>query len=177
MYLDQNMDVSMTNNVLFHAQKFLVYVENVISGYTFTGNLMIGAHKRANFPTGTGLIDDVACYEQYTAIDFFADHGVDVSNNLCQGSEGEGFVFPSTQCENMDTYPFVHNTAGSCEVAFMYDKVGGSTCIGAKGAIGYASEIGLMANQPGGYTKLIYQEMIFTDNKRGVTLRYAHETD
>lgn len=77
----------------------------------------------------------------------------------------------------MDTYPFVDNTAGSCEVAFMYAKLPGKTCIAAKGAIGYASEIGLMANQPGSQTKLIYEKMFFADNRRGITLRYAHETD
>lgn len=59
----------------------------------------------------------------------------------------------------------------------MYETVDGQTCLGAKGAIGYASQIGLMANQPGSHIKLIYEEMIFTDNNRGVTLRYAHEID
>lgn len=66
------------------------------------------------------MVDDIAAYEQYIAIDFAADHKVNVSYNLVQGSEGEGFVFPATTCDLLSSYPFIFNTAGSCEVAFMY---------------------------------------------------------
>lgn len=86
MYLDQNMNLTIDNNLFFKAKKFLVYVENVLSKYSFTNNLLIGALDRENFPTGTGLVDDVACYEQYIPINFGSDHGVLVTNNLCQGS-------------------------------------------------------------------------------------------
>lgn len=41
----------------------------------------------------------------------------------------------------------------------------------------YANEIGLMANMPGTHTQLIYEDGFFADNGRGITLRYAHETD
>lgn len=85
------------------------------------------------------MVDDIAAYEQYIAIDFNSNHEINVSNNLVQGSEGEGFVFPATTCELLDSYPFVSNTAGSCEVAFMYEKLIGKSCLAAKGAIGYAS--------------------------------------
>lgn len=34
----------------------------------------------------TKMVDDVAGYEQYFTIDFAADHRVNVSNNLVQGS-------------------------------------------------------------------------------------------
>lgn len=64
----------------------------------------------------------------------------------------------------IDTYPFINNTAGSCEVAFMYEKMEGQTCLAAKGCIGYASEIGLMANMPGGHQQVIYSKMFFADN-------------
>jgi len=43
--------------------------------------------------------------------------------------------------------------------------------------VGYASDIGLMANPPGQHTKLLYKDAFFADNGRGITLRYAHETD
>lgn len=71
------------------------------------------------------MIDDIACYEQYFTINYDIDHGVSVTNNLCQGSEGEGFVFPLTPCDKIADYPFITNTAGSCEVAFMYEKLNG----------------------------------------------------
>lgn len=60
------------------------------------------------------MVDDVAAYEQYFPIDFAGNIGVNVSNNLVQGSEGEGFVFPATTCNLIDSYPFYNNTAGSC---------------------------------------------------------------
>ena len=34
-----------------------------------------------------------------------------------------------------------------------------------------------MANPPGSHKQLIYDNMFFADNKRGITLRYAHDTD
>lgn len=88
MFMDDNTNITMTNNVIFSARKFLVYVEDVFSHYTFTKNLLIGARKRDQVDSSTKLVDDVACYEQYFSIDFEKDHQVDVSNNLCQGSEG-----------------------------------------------------------------------------------------
>lgn len=60
------------------------------------------------------MVDDIAAYEQYMAIDFAADHKINVSFNLAQGSEGEGFVFPATTCDLLSSYPFISNTAGSC---------------------------------------------------------------
>lgn len=85
--------------------------------YNFTNNFLVGARKRdelANITRDTMMVDDVAAYEQYVAINFAADHKVNVSNNLAQGSEGEGFVFPSIPCNLIDSYPFINNTAGSC---------------------------------------------------------------
>jgi hypothetical protein len=43
--------------------------------------------------------------------------------------------------------------------------------------VGYANYIGLMANPSVGISKMIYQDVIFTDNQRGITLRYGHDFD
>ena len=140
MFMDKFTNVTITNNVFFWARKFLVYVEEAISDYKFEENLLIGARKRDELDLSeTKMVDDVACYEQYVAIDFAGDHQISVKNNLAQGSEGEGFVFPFTSCDLLDSYPFIDNTAGSCEVAFMYEKFNGQQCIGAAKMIGYAS--------------------------------------
>lgn len=86
------------------------------------------------------MVDDVAAYEQYFTIDFAnADLAVDVSNNLAQGSEGEGFVFPSVPCQFLDRYPFLRNTAGSAEIGFMFETLPGQSCLAVKGGIAYAS--------------------------------------
>lgn len=34
-----------------------------------------------------------------------------------------------------------------------------------------------MGNPPGSHIKVIYENGFFADNGRGITLRYAHETD
>ena len=61
------------------------------------------------------MADDVAAYEQYMPITYNKPNiHIKVSNNLAQGSEGEGFVFPMFPCSYIDSYPFVDNTAGSC---------------------------------------------------------------
>ena len=78
--------------------------------------------------------------QQYHTINYEdTKHGISVTENLCQGSEGEGFVFPFTTCDKLSAYPFIRNTAGSCEVACMYEKLEQKTCLAAAGAIGYAS--------------------------------------
>lgn len=59
----------------------------------------------------------------------------------------------------------------------MYERLSGTDCVFASRFVGYASQIGLMANPPGSYDRLEYDQMIFADNQRGITLRYAHEDD
>ena len=46
MYMDDNKDVTITNNFVFNGKKFLVYVHDLIGSYTFTNNLLVGALKR-----------------------------------------------------------------------------------------------------------------------------------
>lgn len=101
------------------------------------------------------MVDDVSCYEQYYPIDFMND-AVNVSYNLAQGSQGQGFVFPAAPCEMLSTYNFYQNTAGSTQIAFMFQKLDGQKCLGAAFIKAYASLIGLMANMAGVHTKVIY---------------------
>ena len=72
-------NVSIHNNVLFWARKFIVYVEDILSNYNFTNNFMVGARKRDEVNSASMLHDDVACYEQYHKIDYAIDHNVSVT--------------------------------------------------------------------------------------------------
>ena len=99
-------------------------MESVGGDYEFSSNYLVGAKKRPEV-TEEFFVDDVACYEQYNPIAYGTEHGVVVKDNLAQGSEGEGFVFPSTPCKYLDSYPFHNNTAGSCQIAFMFARVVG----------------------------------------------------
>ncbi len=101
---------------------------------------MIGARKRDELIAiliKTMLPDDVAGYKQYNPIDF-VNGQVQVSNNLVQGSQGEGFVFPFTSCDLLDSYNFYDNTAGSSLVGFAFNKYEGQTCLGAAKFVAYA---------------------------------------
>ncbi len=138
VYIDVSNNVTFDNNVFFWARKFLVLVFTV-DNYNFTNNLLTEARKRPELNlTGTLIVDDIACYQQFTQIDH-ATAKVLVKGNLAQGCQGDGSVFPLSPCQYLANYRFYGNTAGSCEISFMLDRLPGYDCIGATGLIGYAS--------------------------------------
>jgi hypothetical protein len=95
----------------------------VVDHYNFTNNLLTEAHNRPELNlAGTLVVDDVSCYEQFTQIDH-ASAKISVTSNLAQGCMGQGFVFPFSPCDYLPIYRFAGNTAGSCEVAFMIDRL------------------------------------------------------
>lgn len=75
------------------------------------------------------------------------------------------------------TYNFHDNAAGSCETGFMFQTLDGQTCLAASKFVTYSCEVGLMANPPGTHQRVMYNNLFFADNQRGITLRYAHEID
>lgn len=88
VYLSNANNVTINNNHFFVGQKFIVYAQNVYE-YNFTNNVLVGARNRSSM-IGSFTGDDVACYSQYTALDWAVDHNI-VQNNLCQGSDTTGF--------------------------------------------------------------------------------------
>jgi hypothetical protein len=57
----------------------------------------------------------------------------------------------------------------------MFEHLKGFQCIGASKLVGYANLIGLMANPTTASIRMVYQEVMFTDNQRGITLRYGND--
>ena len=45
IFIDDISNATINNNVLFWARKFIVYVEDTISNYTFSNNFMVGARE------------------------------------------------------------------------------------------------------------------------------------
>ena len=89
-------------------------------------------------------------------------------------------MFPAIECSRVSSYSYSNNTAGSCEVALLYDSQTSSIafCLAARGAIAYASKVGLMANLASSNTNRVeYSQMMFADNLRALTLRFSHESD
>jgi len=98
-----------------------------VTNYAFINNALIGLRLRDDVP-GTHN----TAYSQYLAVKSDTDN-VTVTNNIIQGSQDNGFVFPFTPCAKIDNYAFKGNTAGSCFTAFVINVYGGSLCIGAQG--------------------------------------------
>lgn len=167
--LDSSANVTVTNNVFFKARKYIVAAISMLD-YKFTNNLMIGAQSRPNM---AGAKDNIACYFQWKGIDFNSDNNL-VTENVCQGSELNGFVLPFTPCEFLDqsAVGFFDNTAGTCIIGTTFNVVSGA-CIGGKGVKGYANSIGYLASPPGPMT-LDYRNFMLADNGRAMGLRHGH---
>lgn len=83
---------------------------------------------------------------------------------MCQGSDGEGFAFPHVECDFLDNELFYDNTAGSCEVGFIYNKNRKlEECQGVSNIKAYSNKIGMIAH-PAGYPRLNYSTMMFAEN-------------
>jgi hypothetical protein len=179
-FFDDISDLTVNNNVFYLAKKYITYVHKVNHRYSYMNNLLIGAQKRADISTESGKdFEDTAAYEQYVSLPYsksFDGSTIKVTGNLVQGSEGEGYVLPFVPCDYLDhRYPFEGNTAGSCYIGFIYDQ-SSADCLGAKGATGYATKVGLMVN-PNGAREVLFDKMFFTDSKRGITLRLSKKSD
>lgn len=93
-------NVTISNNVFFNAKKYHVLALKVFA-FTFTHNLLIGVTKRSTINTP----QLVGCFASYEVVNPHTDQ-VLVKNNLCQGSQGNGFIVPDVNCDDIDIYPF-----------------------------------------------------------------------
>lgn len=160
-------NAELNNNVFYKGRLFHVRATQM-SQYTFNNNLMIAATKR---PT-LNAKELISCYATWDAIE---GKSVSIKNNVCQGSHLHGFVLPHLSCtlvESGEALPYSGNTAGSTDVAFIFNNVGGS-CLTVTGVRAYASGIGQISS-PAGPSKVLYQDIIVTDCGRAVTLRFGH---
>ncbi len=162
MRFKNSFDHEVTNNVFFHGRKYHIFASKTYN-LTFTKNLMVGVLKRAS----TFFDDLKACFASYEPVNTTNDN-ITVTNNLCQGSEGHGYVVVDVQCEDMESYPFAFNTAGSCEIGWLL-AAGNSSCLGSKGVMAYSCKIGHIMNPRAFTTK--FQNYMMADNNRSATIR------
>jgi hypothetical protein len=92
MNVENSNKIQITNNVFYNARKFHIQATDV-DEFGFSNNLMVGAIKR---PT-TVFKDLIACVNMYKEFDVNSKL-VSVTSNLCQGSQGHGFVIPTVPC-------------------------------------------------------------------------------
>lgn len=87
----------------------------------------------------------IACFIKWEAVNPETDM-ISVTNNLCQGTAGIGYVFSDVDCKYMDTYPYAGNTVGSAKtMGFLLSRGNkASTCLATRGLMAYATQIGQM---------------------------------
>ena len=172
--LENNTGLTFTKNVFYEGRRFIASVEGQIN-YSFTNNLMIGARVLRSYEplnASAPIPDDVACYHQFKSLNWATDNNM-VTDNLCQGSQLEGFVLPFTPCAStgVTSTSFARNTAGTCAIGFLLN--GNGSCLAAQTLYAYACTVGVMANPPN-TTRLQYSNLMLADNKRGLTLRNGY---
>jgi hypothetical protein len=169
MKLNNAFDHEITHNVFFNARKYHVLALQTYH-FNFTNNLMIGVINRPTMQ----FKDLIACFASYIAVNPSTDKIV-VTNNLCQGSDGNGYAVPDVNCNDMEIYPYAGNTAGSCEIGWIFAR-GNGDCLAAKGIMAYASNIGHIMNPPGTVT-IKHKNFILADNMRSLTMRIGGNSD
>lgn len=167
MFFSNANNITVDSNFMFVGHKFMVYAETVYS-YTFTNNIMIGATNRTSM-IGSFIGDDVACYSQYTALNWDTDNNL-VQNNLCQGSNGTGFEFPTTPCGYLGLgLGFIDNVAGSANIGFLLNGPG--DCVGGESLRAYGSLIGIVTNPNA--NSFVWNDLILADCGRAIGLRFG----
>jgi hypothetical protein len=164
----QQNNALVSDTVFYEARKFHFKLLQ-ITAFTATNNVMIGAIIR---PTMTGK-EPVACIE-LTEIDPSID-AVTITNNICQGSDIDGYVMPFVPCSMINTMPFNNNTAGTAlEVGFLLIRTTSDDCLAFSGARAYAVKVG-HTSQPAGTSELQVSNYIIADSHLGLSLRYGLE--
>lgn len=116
MKINNAFDHEITHNVFFNARKFHVLALKTYY-FNFNNNLMVGVTKRP-----TMVFEDlIVCFASYEAVSPSTDN-ITVTKNLCQGSEGNGFAVPDVGCSDIDIYPYAGNTAGSCQIGWIFAR-------------------------------------------------------
>lgn len=156
------------NNVFYEARKFHFKLLQ-INTFTVSNNVMMGAIIR---PTMTGK-EPVACV-QLTEVDPSSDN-LAINNNICQGSDLNGYVMPFVACSLLTAMPFNNNLAGTTlEVGFLLIRTTNDACLAFSGARVYASKVGHVS-QPPNTAQLQITNYIIADSMRGLSLRYGLE--
>lgn len=162
--LQGSSQITMTNNIFYHSSGFGVSADSVKT-FTFTSNLMIGVQDSTSgcFSTSSGYISPTS--------------GISIKENFCLGSAGYGFSFPLIKCTDLEENPMGNNTVGSAKVGFLLNNIKSSDYCKAFSYIkAYGCKIGQIAN-PTDTSKLILEHFVMVDNERGVTLKFADQTD
>ena len=117
-----------------------------------------------------GGSEPVACVEVLSLTPSFST--LTLTNNVCQGSDVNGFALPLVPCSMMSEMPYANNTAGSAKANgfILHQPPGG--CAGFSGAKAYACSVGQIVNSAG-TSQLRFSNSILADNGLAYNLRFG----
>lgn len=134
-------NISITNTILYRPKGIgLHLIGSNVKSLTFSRNLIVGVA-----PSDSAMTKMTACLVK-TAYNDPADLNY-IDNNVCQGSQGYGFVLPHLKCNELSTNTMKWNTAGSCRIGFLFSSIG-QLCQGFSRISAYACAIGQVSNAP-----------------------------
>lgn len=111
VYNSQNITVQ--NNAFFRASGASVIAQGAnLRSFAFRNNVMGGV------VVGQGID---ACF--ILTEDAESSRLISVKDNICQGSQGYGFVLPHVRCRDVKNHSLTNNLAGSCSVGFALTEI------------------------------------------------------
>ena len=171
----QSSNVTVVSNIFYVSRKYTVKVDASVN-FNFTKNLMIGVLPRPSIMAASRT-ETTACFLFSTTPSFARDKVV-VEDNICQGSSGNGFIFPYVPCSYAgNNTRFINNEAGSCKVGFLlsWPNSGQSGCASFSKLTAYSCDLGLMGN-PANTNVLNYSQLTLADNGRALGLKHGFGT-
>ena len=106
-------NISITNNVIFRARTFGMEVEGFVHSVVFSNNLISSI---LNPPLSNRLL---ACFVM--KIYHYQSYLNVIEDNICQGSQGYGFILPHVGCYELSSHMSKNNVAGSCRTGFIFN--------------------------------------------------------
>lgn len=171
--------LTIENNLLIEGRKYIVSAERT-SSYSFKNNIMVGARNLSDTNVATA---EIACYSHYSNVGAAnaALTNVTVKDNICQGSQGIGFILPFQKCDDFTaTSNDYQNTVGSAKIGYLLTNptsvpVGNTpapiVCKTARYLKAYGCEIGITSNPEA--SGVIWHKLMLADNKRALGLRFG----
>lgn len=144
-----------------------------VAYFNFSRNLIVGTMPRGNNVT-TWSSETTACLLYWGSPNYGRDW-ISVTNNLCQGSSGNGFMLPFAPCTSTaSNVDFTNNQAGSCRTGFLFNRPNNApgNCVSAFNITAYNCEVGFLANPPS-VSILKFDSFTLADNGRALGLKHG----
>ena len=171
----QASNITAISNIFYIGRKYTIKLDSQ-TNFIFNKNLIIGVLPRPSIMTSSRT-ETTACLF-YSSIPNYQRDRINIEDNICQGSSGNGFILPFIPCNYFgDNVRLYNNEAGSCKTGFLFNwpTSGGGACASATNITAYTCGVGFIGNPPS--TNLLnYSRFVMADNERALGLRHGFGT-